>query len=110
MPGWPHRPLRLVALALLCAASLWAQDASTGAIRGTVEDQSGGRIVGAQVVATNEANSLDRRTLSDGEGSFAAQLLPPATTPSVWRPRACKLSSNTPFEWKSARPPRSRFS
>jgi len=75
--GGPHRPLELVALSVLCAASLWAQDASTGAIRGAVEDPSGARIVGAQVVATNEANGLDRRTLSDGKGTFAAQLLSP---------------------------------
>src|SRR5882757_4653973 len=77
MPGWPHRPLQLVALGMLCAATVYAQDASTGAIRGTVEDSSGARIVGAQVGATNEANGLDRRTLSDGKGTFAAQLLSP---------------------------------
>src|SRR5438105_1314823 len=77
MPGWPNRPLRFVAAGLLCTASLWAQDASTGVIRGTAEDQSGARIVGAQVVATNEANGLDRRTLSDSKGTFAAQLLSP---------------------------------
>jgi hypothetical protein len=64
-------------MGLLCAAPLCAQDASTGAIRGTVEDPSGARIVGAQVVATNEANGLDRRTLSGGKGTFAAQLLSP---------------------------------
>jgi hypothetical protein len=68
---------RWIALGLLYAAPLCAQDASTGAIRGTVEDPSGARIVGAQVVATNEANGLDRRTLSDGKGTFAAQLLSP---------------------------------
>jgi hypothetical protein len=34
-------------------------------------------MVGAQVVATNEANGLDRRTLSGGKGTFAAQLLSP---------------------------------
>jgi len=80
--GWRCRSLRFAALALVCASSicaapLWAQDASTGAIRGIVEDPSGARIVGAQVVATNEANGLDRRTLSDGKGTFAAQLLSP---------------------------------
>jgi Carboxypeptidase regulatory-like domain len=62
--------------ALLCHTAQ-AQDASTGAIRGTVEDSSDARIVGAQIVATNEANGLDRRTLSDGRGTFAAQLLSP---------------------------------
>src|SRR5271165_1843576 len=75
--GRGYRSLRSVALGLLCTPSAWAQAASTGAIRGTIEDPSGARIVGAQVLATNEANGLDRRTLSDGRGTFAAQLLSP---------------------------------
>ena len=67
-----------LAMVISCAAvPIFAQDDSTGAIRGTIEDPSGARIPGAQVVATNEANGIDRRTLSDGKGAFAAQLLPP---------------------------------
>jgi len=75
--GWRLQFVQLAALAWIAAIPIWAQDASTGAIRGTVEDPSGARITGAQVVATNEANGLDRRTLSDGQGNFAAQLLSP---------------------------------
>ena len=66
-----------LASAIFLVGTLCAQDASTGAIRGTVEDISGARVPGAQVVASNEANGIDRRTLSDGKGTFAAQLLPP---------------------------------
>ncbi len=70
------------ALLSLSLAAIWtqaalAQDASTGAIRGMVEDLSGARVVGAQVVASNEANGIDRRTITDGKGNFAAQLLQP---------------------------------
>jgi hypothetical protein len=32
--------------------------------------------MGAQVVATNEANGLDRRTLSDGRGALLLNYLP----------------------------------
>jgi hypothetical protein len=35
------------------------------------------------MAATNEAKGLDRRTLSGGKGTFAAQLLSPVTTPSA---------------------------
>ena len=74
--GWRCRCVLLSGMAWI-ALPILAQDASTGAIRGVVEDASGARIVGAQVVASDEANGLDRRTLSDSKGSFAAQLLTP---------------------------------
>jgi Carboxypeptidase regulatory-like domain len=72
------RPIHFgMLVATLLTQIALAQDASTGAIRGMVEDLSGARIVGAQVVASNEANGLDRRTLTDGKGNFATQLLTP---------------------------------
>ena len=80
MGGAMRRRQWLVRFILCFAGALaQAQDASTGAIRGIVEDESGARIVGAQVVASDEANGIDRRTLSDGKGNFAAQLLTPGT-------------------------------
>ena len=65
-------------IALLLTTPLaHAQDGSTGAIRGKVEDISGARIAGAQVSASNDDNGIVRRTLADAKGNFAAQLLPP---------------------------------
>jgi hypothetical protein len=54
-----------------------AQDGSTGAIRGTALDVSGGRIAGAQVTVTNLATGIARQTTTDSGGRFAAELLPP---------------------------------
>jgi len=65
------------AIGLLGVLPLYAQDGSSGAIRGRVEDTSGARIVGAQVLASNDENGIVRRTITDGTGIFVAQLLPP---------------------------------
>ena len=56
---------------------LTAQDASTGAIHGTVLDPAGGRIPQASVVVVNTANGMRYFTTSDEEGGFAFELLPP---------------------------------
>ena len=61
---------------LLCGA-LQAQDASTGALRGSVVDASGGRIAGAKVTVTNSATGVARQAATNSEGRFAAELLPP---------------------------------
>ena len=74
---WLFQAFQFALLACLPWATAWAQDASTGAIRGMVEDLSGARVAGAQVVARNEANGIERRTITDGRGAFAAQLLEP---------------------------------
>ena len=75
-------PVQLLVLLVIAALTLTptpsqAQDASTGAIRGKVEDISGARIAGAQVSASNDDNGTIRRTITDGRGNFVAQLLPP---------------------------------
>src|SRR5437870_1793596 len=56
-----------------------AQDGSTGAIRGTVVDASGARISGAQVSLINPETAFNRRVVTDREGYFSADLLPPGT-------------------------------
>jgi len=66
-------------LCLLLAAltPVLAQDASTGAIRGTVVDASGGRIAGASVAMINSATGFRYGVTGDAEGQFAFELLPP---------------------------------
>src|SRR5690242_1154336 len=54
-----------------------AQDASTGAIRGTVSDFSGSRIQNAAVTVVNTATGLRHAEVSDADGRFAFELLPP---------------------------------
>ena len=62
---------------LLLATVALAQDASTGALRGTVTDAAGSRIAGATVVLVNTATGLRYSTATDSEGRFAFELLPP---------------------------------
>ena len=62
---------------MLLAGRLQGQDASTGALRGTVFDLSGGQIAGATIVVVNAATGLRYSVTSDAEGRFALELLPP---------------------------------
>lgn len=59
------------------AGGAFAQDLSTGAIRGTVSDSAGARIHGATIAAVNLATGLRFFSTTDADGNFAVQLLPP---------------------------------
>ncbi|HXY03291.1 MAG TPA: carboxypeptidase-like regulatory domain-containing protein, partial [Terriglobales bacterium] len=65
----------MAALLLLCAAV--AQDASTGALKGTVLDATGSAIADATVVLINVANGFRYSIATDPQGRFAFDLLPP---------------------------------
>ena len=68
---------RFVCMILLLVATALAQDASTGAIRGSVFDSTGERIQGAAVALVNTATGLRYGITTDSEGRFAFDLLPP---------------------------------
>ena len=55
----------------------FAQTQVTGRIAGTVKDQTGAAIVGAQAVVASAATGEERRTTTDGAGNYAVSLLPP---------------------------------
>jgi len=55
----------------------YAQDGSTGSVRGIVLDPSGSRIVGATIALVNNSTASHYQQTSDREGRFAFQLLPP---------------------------------
>jgi hypothetical protein len=63
--------------ALVISANLCAQDASTGAIRGTVSDASSAKIAQAAVMLTNADTAVIRAAKTDASGRFAFDLLPP---------------------------------
>ena len=69
--------LVLLLLAFSAAATLRAQDASTGALRGTVRDASGARISGAEVRLLSPRTGVERTTVTSQEGAFVFQMLPP---------------------------------
>ncbi len=62
---------------VLLAAAAFAQDASTGALRGVVLDPAGDRIVNATIVCVNDATGFRYSIASDAEGRFAFELLQP---------------------------------
>ncbi len=68
--------LILIILSVLLSSAS-AQEASTGAIRGTVTDSTGGRIESAIVVLINVATNFRYSTGTDFNGRFAFELLPP---------------------------------
>src|SRR6059058_6541796 len=76
LPGTGPMP-RFVCMILLLAATALSQDDSTGAIRGSVFDSTGGRIHGASVALVNTATGLRYGITTDSEGRFAFDLLPP---------------------------------
>ncbi len=72
--------LILVVAAILFAVGtprLMAQSSSTGALTGTVTDQSGGVIAGATVTITSAATGQTRTASTDANGSYKFGSLPP---------------------------------
>ena len=62
---------------VLVSLPICAQDAATGAIRGTVLDPSGSHIAHASIVVVSSTTGVRYSTTSDAEGRFALDLLPP---------------------------------
>jgi len=73
--GWIHAAHYLFAsrFALPCLA----QDASTGAIHGTVADPTSRRVAGAIVALVNDATGFHYEQTTDSLGRFSFELLPP---------------------------------
>jgi Carboxypeptidase regulatory-like domain/TonB dependent receptor-like, beta-barrel len=70
-------PIILFVIMMAARAPLTAQDSATGAICGTVLDASGSRIAQASIVVVNTATAARYTAVSDAEGRFALDLLPP---------------------------------
>src|SRR5215472_18893145 len=66
--------MRSLAGLLLVSGCVWAQ--STAQISGTVKDQTGAVIAGAQVTATDTDTGLKRTATTDTSGGFALPNLP----------------------------------
>ena len=69
--------LFFLGLLIFLVPFLLGQDASTGAIRGTVVDASGSRISGALVALVSSATGFRYSVNSDAAGQFAFEMLPP---------------------------------
>src|SRR2546428_3541630 len=64
---------------LLSSISALAQTPTTGRIAGTVKDQNGAVIVGAEVTVVSKATGDERKVTTDGEGNYEVPFLPPGT-------------------------------
>ena len=60
-------------------ASTHAQGPTTGRIAGTIKDQNGAVIVGAEVTVVSKATGDEQKVITDREGSYSVPLLPPGT-------------------------------
>src|SRR4051812_34988031 len=75
----------LLAMAVVAIASISfvpaadAQTANTGALTGTVTDQTGASVPGTQVTATNTATNQTRTVTSAADGAYQLPLLEPGT-------------------------------
>jgi hypothetical protein len=74
--AWAARTIS-VAVVLALAMAAHAQDASSGAIRGTVADSSGAFVAGASVALVNDATGFRYSDSTKADGRFAFDLLPP---------------------------------
>jgi hypothetical protein len=79
MPPTLRRAVRISILvfSLLVVPPLHSQDASTGAIRGVVLDPDARPVAAATVAVVNTATGAHRSALTDADGRFAVELLPP---------------------------------
>src|ERR1044071_1134022 len=70
--------VHLVVVALLCAASAYAQDRSTtGSITGTVTDATGAAVQNASVTVTGQTLPTPRTATTSDEGTFTFESLIP---------------------------------
>jgi hypothetical protein len=71
-------------LALLPAAGVWGQGAqTTGAVTGTIVDENGAPIAGAEVTLTGPAIQGERTSRTNSSGQFTTRLLPPGQYTAV---------------------------
>lgn len=65
-----------IVLVLLSVSGAWAQGGATAQMSGTVKDQGGGVLPGADVTVTQVDTGLKRNVVTDAEGFFAFPSLP----------------------------------
>jgi hypothetical protein len=67
------------AFLMLCAGNMLPQGQTTGRLVGTVSDQNGAVIVGAEVTVSNNATGQERKVITDDGGNFSVPLLAPGS-------------------------------
>src|SRR5216684_8285439 len=70
------RTFSVLAIAAFCTPEL-AQSQTTGRIAGSVKDQTGAVLVGAEVRVVSNASGDERKVTTDEVGAYGVALLPP---------------------------------
>ena len=94
-----------VILALMVGApiTVFAQDSSTGAIRGVIRDPSHALAAGVSISARNVATNELRVTVSDSQGNYLLDFLAPGSYQLSANPRGFKLQPLSPRKSKPAK-------
>ena len=66
-------------LLVLCPISVFTQSQTTGRIVGTIKDQNGAGIVGAEVTVKSLATTEERNVTTNAEGDYVVSALSPGT-------------------------------
>jgi hypothetical protein len=66
-----------LAFFLLSCVAVLAQSQTTGRIAGTVKDERGAVVVGAEVTVSSKATGDERRVTTDTQGYYSVAALPP---------------------------------
>ena len=69
----------LIAAFISASSCLWAQSATTGALRGTVVDPTGAVVPGVTVTLLNPTTGQTQTTMTDAKGLYGFSLLSPGT-------------------------------
>jgi hypothetical protein len=90
------------------AWSAFAQGQTTGRIAGTVKDERGALIAGADVTVTSETTAEERKVTTDDQGNYSVPLLAPGTyrvkvtslgfSPAVFEPVQVVITETTTVE------------
>ena len=75
--GFRISPHQLIVILVLIRCLAWAQDASTGALRGSVLDAQGAAVTKADIVAICVETGVRYHTGTDVAGRFVMDMLPP---------------------------------
>src|SRR5262245_62952053 len=71
-----RRSLAVLAFVLISATAAFGQ-ITAATISGTIKDDTGGVLPGADIVARNLETGISRSTVSNGDGAFTLPGLPP---------------------------------
>lgn len=69
--------LLFLSLFVLSSVPTLAQSQTTGRIAGTVKDQNGAVLTGAEVTVVSQTTREERKVTTDSAGDYAAPLFPP---------------------------------